>query len=252
MGDFKNPFDSENFTSGFGWDGKTVTVTGSRFVKDMFAYGSGDPVLDDNGEQAFANVWEVKGITEDSEAERAEKYSIGRRLEPSDDGESFARRDDKPATFNNKSKAAAFSAHLKESGFDVSRLVVDGQIKASALVGAQILFKGHPQRDKDGNPKQDKNGFDKVDFFPAKFVGFVEGAGATNEADTEFENRIYDLVTTFLTEAEGNTLTRIALIQAVGAALKGDPDLGKATKLVVSDKFNAAAPWKVDGTTISL
>ena len=254
MGDFKNPFDPDNFSTGFGWDGKTVTVTGSRFTVDKFVYGSGDPYIDPNtGEQGFSNVWEITGITEDSEAERSEKYSIGKALIPSDDGESFARLDGKPATFNSRALAAKFSAKLKDAGFDLS-VLVDGEngVKASNLVGAMIVFKSEPQLDKDGNPKQDKNGYDKVNYFPAEFLGYAEGAVGKKTNNVDVENRAYDLVVNLLTESEGNKLTRIQLIQGVTKALSGDPDQGTIVGLVVSDKFNSATPWKVNGTTISL
>lgn len=253
---FKNPFEPENFGTGFGWDGKLVTVTGSRFVVDLFTYGDGSPVPDrkDPDKQASAHVWEIKGITEDSEAERTEKYSIGKGLIPSEDGEGFEHFSGKPgATFNIRSQAAKFTAALKESGFDVSKLADESGIKASNLVGAQITFKGVPQLDSKGNIKQDKGGYDKVDYMPADFLGFAEGAAAAPATnDNALSNRAYDLVTDLLAQAEGNTLTRIQLIQAVSKQLQGDADAGKVTALVVSDKFNSAAPWKVDGTTISL
>ena len=59
-------------------------------------------------------------------------------------------------------------------------------------------------------------------------------------------------MTELLGVAEGNKLTRIQLIQGVTKALAGDEDQGAIVGLVVSDKFNSAAPWKVSGTTISL
>ena len=254
MGDFKNPFDPDNFTTGFGWDGKTVTVTGSRFAVDKFAYGDGSPYIDPNtGEQGFSNVWEITGITEDSEAERSEKYSIGKAPIPTDDGESFARADGKPAIFNSRALAAKFSAKLKDAGFDLQKLV-DGEngVKASNLVGAMIVFKSEPQLDKDGNPKQDKNGYDKVNYFPAEFLGFAEGAVGAKTGDADLSNRAYDLVTELLAAAEGTKLTRIQLIQGVTKALAGDEDQGAIVGLVVSDKFNSAAPWQGSGTTISL
>jgi hypothetical protein len=238
--------------TGLGWDGKTVTVTGSRFVKDTFRYKSGDPVIGDDGEALYNNVWEIKGVTEDSENERTEKYSIGKANVPAEDGESFGREDGKPAFFHPNSKAAVFSAALKDAGFDTSKLVVpDVGIKASNLVGAMITFKATPQLDKDGKPKEDKNGFAKVDQLPAEFVGYKEGVSAPGGTD-EITSEAQDLVVTLLTEAEGNTLTRVQLIKAIGEKLADDPNKGRITSLAVSAKFNEDSPWKVDGTTISL
>ena len=48
MSQFKNPFDPANFTSGGGlWDGKVVTITGSKAVLSPMKNGDGSPVLGD-------------------------------------------------------------------------------------------------------------------------------------------------------------------------------------------------------------
>lgn len=253
MGGF-NPFEPDNFSSGFGWDGKTVTITGSQFITDYFGTDENPWIDPKTEERGFSNVWAFTGIHEDSDRERTEKWSIGKTNIPTADGEGFERRDGKPASFHPSSQAARLSAALKDAGFDTSKLVVDGVIKASALVGARFVFKGYTKKDKDGKPKEDKNGFVQYEYFPVEFVGFQEGLNKTEtaEASQELENRAYDLVTQLLEAAEGKTFTRVQLIQAVSKALAGDKDLSTIMSLVTGDKFNSAAPWKVEGTTISL
>lgn len=253
MTDF-NPFDPENFTIGVGWDGKLVTITASKFEVDYFKFGDGTPWLDDKGEPGYANVWALSGITEDSDRERTEKYSIGKTLIPSSDGESFEHRDNKPnATFNARSHAAKLVGHLKDAGFDLSKLVKDGRPTASGLVGAMFTFKAFPVM-KDGVHVEDKGGFKKYDFYPVKFEGFNASVSSTNAASVESEtkDRAYDIITGLLGEAEGNTLTRVQLIQALNKKLDGDPEMSAIMTLAVKDDFNDKAPWKVEGTTISL
>ena len=255
MSDFKNPFDPDNFSIGVGWDGKTVTVTNSAFTTDMFEFGDGNPVIDERtGEQAYSNVWAVSGISEDSEYERTEKYSIGKSLVPTNNGNSFEHKAGKPnATFNARSKAASFAKHLKESGFDLGKLVAeDGTPNAAGLIGAMLIFKAYPVLKEDGSVKVNKGGYEQYDFFPVKFVGFSKSAPQPKGEDTAVRNRAYDLITQLLEDAEGHKLTRVQVIQGVNKALKGDPDLNAVVGLAVAEDFNSAAPWKVEGTTISL
>ena len=254
MSDFKNPFDPDNFSLGVGWDGKTVTVTASQFQVDKFEYGDGTPVVDKTGQQAYANVWAISGVTEDSDSERTEKYSIGKTLVPTSGGDSFEHVNGKPgATFNTRAKAAKLAAALKASGFPLEKLVDgDGRPSASGLLGAMFVFKGERLLNPDGSVKTDKNGYEKIEYYPVEFLGFNKNAPASKDVDNEVRNRAYDLVTNLLGEAEGKKLTRIQLIQAVTKALAGDADKNTILGLVVSDEFNSAAPWKVEGTTISL
>jgi len=255
MTDFKNPFDPDNFSLGVGWDGKTVTITSSRFKTDMFTYGDGTPYLDDNGEQGYANVWEIKGISEDSENERTESYSIGKSLIPTSDGDSFEHKAGKPnATFHVKAKAAKFAAALKTSGFDLSKLVDDeGKPSAKGLVGAIFVFKAlQPIDPKTNEPAVDKGGYAKIEQYPAKFIGWSKTSPAAQVANDGVQDKAYDVITELLTEAEGNTLTRVQLIQALNKKLAGDDDMNAIVQLAVKEDFNSAAPWKLEGNTISL
>lgn len=247
-----NPFDPDNFALGIGWDGKVVTITDSKFVVTQFGLDE-NPWIDPNtGERGFSNDWAISGVYEEA-AERTEKYSIGKSLVPTADGNSFENANGKPgAAFHPSCKAAKLAKALKEVGFDLSRLVdEEGLPNASGLIGAQFLMKGKHIFKADGSPKMSGK-FQAVEFWPVEFVGFAANVQQKSDVDDAVRNRAYDLVTQLLEDAENKTLTRVGLIRAVGDALKGDPDLNTIQRLVVSNDFNSAAPWKVEGTTISL
>jgi len=249
-----NPFDPDNFSTGLGWDGKTVTVTQSRFEVDLFTNSDGSPWTDDNGEQGYSNVWAISGISEDSDFERTVKYSIGKTLVPTSDGDSFESKSGKPnQTFNAKAKAAKLVRAFKESEFDLSRLMSEGKPSAKGLNGAMFLYKStQPIDPKTKEPAVDKGGYAKVDEFPVKFLGWSKASPQSAKVDDAISIRAENLISELLTAAEGNKLTRIQVIQGLNKALAGDPDMNTIVSLAVKADFNSAAPWKVEGTTISL
>lgn len=248
-----NPFDPDNFSLGVGWDGKTVTVTDSKFVVSYFGLDE-NPWIDPNtGERGYSNDWAISGVYDDA-PERTEKYSIGKSLVPSADGNSFESANGKPgASFHPSCKAAKLAKALKEIGFPLDRLVDDeGRPNAAGLVGAKFTMKGNHVFKANGEPKM-AGKYQAVEFWPVSFEGFgANAAPQKSEVDDAVRNRAYDLVTQLLEEADGNKLTRIQLIQGVSKALTGDPELNAIQRLVVSDAFNSTAPWKLEGTSISL
>src|SRR3990172_6558354 len=129
MTQYVNPFDEENFKTGGGlWDDKTVTIIESRFTVDMFHNADGTPWLNDTGEQGKSHVWAITGIAEDEDKERRMTYSIG-SLVPTADGEGFVKADGTTGLLHKNSNAGKFAAALKASGYDVSKLFVDGKPK---------------------------------------------------------------------------------------------------------------------------
>lgn len=252
---FLNPFDPANFLSGGGlWDGKTVTITGSKFGLYYLVNGQGEAVKDrDTGEQIVKRVWEVTGIADDDEKERVERYSIG-SLQPSADGEYFTKPDGSYGQLHRNCDAAKFAAGLIGGGFDVNLLfdAETGRAKASALIGARVEFKAEDQLDKDGKPKKNKKGYTMQNFYPVKFIGFKEGVGApASGPDDETLEFAQETVLELLTEA-GGSMSRAELVRAVTKKLAGDERGPTVVKLLVKPEFHAAAPWSLDGTTLTV
>ena len=252
---FVNPFLEENFASGGGlWDGKTVTVIGSKTEIERLSFGDGSPVLDKKtGEQSIRNVWSVIGIAEDDERERKETYSLG-GLIPTADGEGFTRPDGTPGVLHKNSEAAKFAAALKASGFDVASLfdMDTGKIHVDRLVGARIVFKGEARLDKDGKPKVNKKGYEQLRFMPESFLGMKDGVGAAKVGPSEEDLAFaVETITGILAEG-GGSMGRADIVRAVTTKLNGDPRGPQIVQQILKPEFHASAPWTLDGTTLSL
>jgi len=254
MGEFQNPFDPSNFIEGGGlWDDKIVTITGSKFGLYHMKRGDGSAVVDNKtGEPVVKRVWEITGIADDDERERQERYSIG-SLQPTADGESFTKPDGSFGTFHKNADAAKFASGLFNGGFDVNLLfdAETGKAKASALVGARIRFKAEAQLDKDGNPKKNKKGYEMQNFYPSEFIGFKDGVAAAAGPSDEDVTLAQDTVVAVLT-ALGGSASRGDVIREVTKKLAGTENGPKVIQLLVKPEFNAAAPWTLDGTTLSI
>jgi len=255
-----NPFDESNFLTGGGiWDGKTVTITGAKTVDELISDGQGNPVMDfkDPSKQSHFRGLVLTGIADDAENERREQYSAG-SLIPTDDGEGFrlppgpdGRVSDKPVRFHESSGMAEFSRRLGASGFDVSKLLVDGKLKVSALTGARFVMRGQPKKDKEGKQKVSKKGYDEFRFFPEKFVGYREGLVAPAPVSNVLRDKAISTVVTVLGE-NGGTLGRAEMVRKISAALAKDADANKVIALISRDEFHKDVPWTRDGTSYRL
>jgi hypothetical protein len=253
--DIGNPFDDANFVSGGGlWDGKIVTVLSAKAKVDLFTEVGGKPWIDPKtGKQGFANVLEIVGIAEDTEAERRETYSAG-SLIPTVDGEGFVKPDGTPGRFHENSQVAHFSKGLKEGKFDMALLwnPETQRMQLSKLTGARLLMKGVDSKDKDGKVKVSEKGYTQQKFYPVKFEGWKAGVQAVAPPNPgALRDKAQDVVLTLLAEA-GGKIGRADLVRGIGAKMNGDPDVNKIIALVAQEAFHKDAPWVKDGTGFSL
>lgn len=259
-----NPFDSDNFSHGGGlWDGKTVTITSAVAKTEQLKNKDGSAYLDEKTRQpVYQTATYIKGISDGGDdKERHEEYSVGDKLMPTPDGEGFVSKDGTPPRFHANSNMGKFSAALKGSGFDLSKLVEGGRQKLSALVGARFIFKAEPKLGKDGKPIKDKKGYDKNVHLPVKFVGYAQGGGVRAAAPAgngaaaapagALDGKATGAVLAALA-AGGGKLTRAGLIQSIAQALSGDGDSNAIIGLVVNDAFHKGKPWQYDGKEASL
>src|SRR5688572_1369921 len=173
-GEVANPFAPETYVQGGGlWDGKKVTVTRAVAKTEAMTYGDGKPVMEKGkdgkptGKQASQTGLFVSGIAEGEDKERTEVYGSGTKLVPTPDGESFVMVDGSPLRFHGGSGLGKFSNALTAAGYPTERLVVKpGQLRFSALVGSQLVFKAEAKIGKDGKPIKDAKGYDKQSFLP--------------------------------------------------------------------------------------
>jgi hypothetical protein len=250
-----NPFDPANHAQGGGlWDGKTVTITGSRTATEALKYGDGKPVTNDKGEQSIQTALIVSGIAEGGDdKERKETYSGGEKLAATPDGEGFVAKDGGPLKFHANSNMAKFAAALKASGFDLSTLVVDGKQRLSKLVGARFVFKGEAKIGRDGKSIKDKKGYDKSIFLPVKFLGYAGGAPATKGGNgavggngSALDAKAASAILAALA-ANGGKLNRASLVRELAnVQLKGDTDANAIISLVVQDGYHKGKAWKYD------
>jgi len=253
-----NPFDDSNFVGGGGlWDGKIVTITVAKTLVHWVTKGSGEsavPVLNDNGQPAFKNVLEVRGIADDEDVERYEQYSAG-SLIPTEDGLGFVRIDGTPAAFHKGCEMSKFGRLIKAGGFDVGKLW-DSEKKrqnVTGLVGSRFLFKGEPTLDKDGKPKINKKGYEMLRFWPVKYEGVV-AAGAivgVSAPNSELTDKAIKAVAEALGELGGKA-SRSELVRKLATKLSGDADGNKIIALVAKADFHKGRAWTVDGTGYSL
>lgn len=253
---FVNPLDDENFTAGGGlWDGKTVTVIGSKFTLDPMTYKDGSPVINEkSGQPAIRHVWEIEGIADDEEKSRRETYSIGGLL-PTADGESFTKADGTIVPLHANSEAAKFSAGIKSGGFDMSTLfdVTTGRVIASKLVGARFVFTAVARLDKDGNIKKNAKGYEQNSFYPTQFVGIKDGVTAPGAAAAPVDDETRKLAVDTVAELlKGGPLAIAEIVRGVSKALVGNPKVGEVASLILDPSIDAGAPWTRDGATLSL
>jgi hypothetical protein len=265
-----NPFDPETFAHGGGlWDGKTVTVTSAVAKVEALTYKDGKPVIDDKTKtQSIQTGLFIKGIADGGDdKERNETYGVGDKLIPTPDGEGFVSKDGGPVRFHANSGMAKFATALKAAGFDLSTLHVDGKQKLSRLVGARFVMKGELKLGRDGKPLKDKNGYDKNAFYPVKFVGYANGAGAPAAAGgngggaaagnagggaNALAGKAVGAVMQALAGAKDGKLSRADLVRTLATQLAGDPDTNTIIGMVVRDDFHKDQAWKYDGVAASL
>lgn len=252
-----NPF--EDFAVGGGlWDGKVVTVTEAKFAIDRLTYKDGKPVMDERtGQPSVRNVLSIQGIAEGEEKERRETYSIGGCV-PTADGEGFLKADGTPGKLYESCEAARFFKELKAAGYDMASLYdkAAGRSRISALKGAQIAFVAVPKLDKDGKPKRSKDGkYAENHFFPSRYVGRSTAAAASGNGgvggDDAIKTKAIGVVMGIVAES-GGSIDRPTLIRKVGSSMAGDKDVMRVVSLVAREDFHKAAPWKWDGTHITL
>lgn len=255
MSQFKNPFDPANFTSGGGlWDGKVVTITGSKGVLSPMKNGDGSPVLGDDGNPVIKHVWQVTGIAEDADAERREEWSAGSLL-PTPDGEGFTSpKDGSIVPFDKRSEAGKAMQALVDGGFDPA-LLFDGETgkpKLSGLVGCKILFRAEDKLDRNGHVKKNKKGYTQQRFYPSKLVGFAEGKAPVDAAaHSALEDKAVGVIVGILKENNGK-VSRAALVRLLSAKLAGDTDANKIIGLVTKESFHTDRPWTRDDTSYNL
>lgn len=269
-----NPFDSGNFSHGGGlWDGKTITVTSARVIREAMTYKDGKPVLDGkSGQQSILIALRITGIAEGGDdKERKEDYSAGGKVVPTADGEGFTTEDGSPLKFHANSNIAKFSAALKEAGFDIGSLLVrdtNGAIvmlapgipkqQFSKLVGARIIMRAEAKVGKDGKTIKDKGGYDKQTFLPAKFIGYASGVaqqgvtGGNGAASGNGSALVTKADAAVLKALSAGPLTRAQLVAALATQLAGDPEGNAVIGLVVNDGFHKGKAWKYDGVQASL
>ena len=252
-----NPFDPENLSHGGGlWDGKVVTILTAKAMLDHMTYGDGRPVISErDGNPIIKNVIAITGIADEEEAERRETYSVG-QLVPTADGESFTDpKTGEVAPFNNKSEAGKLTQYLKDSGFDIGLLWDDDaqKMKVSGLVGAQFLFGGEAQKDKDGKVKVNKKGYEQQKFYPIEFKGFKAGVGksAPQTNASELRDKAVEVVLEIIDEA-GGKIGRADLVRKISSKMAGDARANKVLALVTRDDFHKDVPWTRDATGFSL
>jgi hypothetical protein len=224
-----NPFDEPFATGGGLWDGKTVTITNSKAVSEAL-----QNYKDDKGNDVIQVALKISGISEDNDKERFESYSVGKKLAPTADGQGFESIDGSPVKFYSNSNIGKFLDALKASGYDRSKLYVNGRQNVGALVGERFIFKGEAKLDKDGNEIKDKKGYVKMAFFPSKYLGSVgKAVGANGDA---LKVRAQTVVVGL-----GVTANKADMVRRASEALKGDPDANRILALIVQDSFQATA-----------
>lgn len=254
MGEFKNPFAEENFVSGGGlWDGKVITIIEAKTEIDALKYGDGSPVLND-GQPAVRNVLSIVAIADGDERERRETYSAGSVI-PTADGEGFTKADGSPAVFHSSTQIARF---IKGAvGFDWGKLwdPATGRQYFRKLVGARFEMKGVEKKDKNGKVKtHDYNGkkYTDYEYYPVRFVGYKAGAPATTKPASDVLAKGRQVVLDLLAASDGGKLTQVEVVRGIGAKMNGDPDRVAIVSLVTKPEFHDGAPWKRDGSTLTL
>lgn len=253
MNENANPFDESTFVHGGGiWDQKVVTITAAKTVDDPIADGQGQPLIDSRtGLQSHFRGLVITGIAEDAEYERREQYSAGSLL-PTPDGEGFLpMADGKPVRFHESSAIAEFARSLKASGYDVSKLFVDGKLRFSALVGARFVMRGEQKKDRDGKLKFNKKGYADFRFFPDKYLGQKEGVVGPAPVSNALRDKAVNAVVAVLKE-NGGSLGRAELVRKISGAMATDEDKNKVLALIGRDEFHKDAPWVRDGTSYRL
>ncbi len=247
-----NPFLEENFSSSGGlWENKVITFS-KVSAKSGFMGSDANPVIDpETGKRKVINFISAIGIADDLEFDREEKYSVGKILVPTEDGEGFIDpKTQKSSKFSAQCQAAEFSRGLNESGFDTSLLwdEKEQRTKLSKLNGAQFKMRPVQKLDKDKKPKT-RNGFPDYIYYPQEFIGFKAGFEAPKPPTNELKEKAADLLVKALTGNNGK-LTRIEAIKAIQAT--GDPDTNKIIALIGTTDFHKGQPWKVDASGYSL
>lgn len=251
MSENKNPLRAENFSTGAGWDGKTVTILSVRAENRALTYKDGTPVIDkDTGSQSVIPMLRVTGIADPDGGkepkERTEEIQTG--FQATADGEGFVDREGKAARFRAGSNMGNFFAALATAGFDVDQLwdAANERTIYSKLNGARFVFRSEQVNDKDGKPKKDKGGYNVIRNLPAKFIGYRSGNGAAAATPGNASREQAQSVVLKILQDAGKPLSRLEVVRALG------PQNASVAALVVSDAFHAAAPWKSDGQTLSL
>lgn len=251
MSENKNPLRAENFSTGAGWDGKTVTLLSVRAENRALTYKDGSPVINtETGAQSVVPMLRVTGIADPDGGkepkERTEEIQTG--FQATADGEGFVDREGRPARFRVGSNIGNFFDALTQAGFDVDTLwdAANERTQYSKLNGARFVFRSEQVLDKDKKPKKDKGGYNVVRNIPAKFVGYRSGNGAATAAPGNASKEQAQSVVLKILQDAGKPLTRLEVVRALG------PQNASVAALVVSDSFHASAPWKSDGQTLSL
>jgi len=242
-----NPFDSDHFKTGGGvWNEKTVTLVKAYF--GLQTDNTGKPFVRD-GVTQDDHALHIIGIVEGQEKERREMYSIG-ALRGTAEGEGYTKADGSAGVLHKSSNGGKFFAALKTSGFDMSRLFVDGKQKVSGLNGARIIMTGVERLNKKGETKVSKNGFTEYWFYPQTTVGYVGTAAAKANGAAGLDAKLRTIVAGIIKE-KGGSVSRVDLVKSLSVALKGEADGAQGIVLASQETFLKGGPWSYNGTQLS-